>query len=151
MRVPRDILLIFSVLFLAVVQLIPETIVRMFIDHDETVRVGGDFIRCWSWCVIGMSLFNMYNSIFQAVGKWKTSLLLAVLRLGVIFSVLTLIFDAVFGVRGLMWVQAVTDTLACIMAAVMYEQFKRSIIREFSAESEISAGVIGYRVITVSR
>ena len=83
------ILLVFSVLFLAIVQLFPGTIVRMFIDHEETIAVGSVFMRCWSWCVIGMSLFNMYNSIFQAVGRWKTSLLLAVLRLGVIFSVLS--------------------------------------------------------------
>lgn len=150
-RLSFIILLIFSVVFLAVVQLFPETIVRMFIDHDETVRVGGDFIRCWSWCVIGMSLFNMYNSIFQAVGKWKTSLLLAILRLGVIFSALTLIFDAVFGVRGLMWVQAVTDTIACVIAAVMYEQFKNAVIKELNAAAEAPAAWIGNRIITISR
>ena len=150
-RLSFIILLIFSVVFLAVVQLFPETIVRMFIDHDETVRVGGDFIRCWSWCVIGMSLFNMYNSIFQAVGKWKTSLLLAILRLGVIFSALTLIFDDVFGVRGLMWVQAVTDTIACVIAAVMYEQFKNAVIKELNAAAEAPAAWIGNRIITISR
>ena len=150
-RLSFIILLIFSVVFLAVVQLFPETIVRMFIDHDETVRVGGDFIRCWSWCVIGMSLFNMYNSIFQAVGKWKTSLLLAILRLGVIFSALTLIFDAVFGVRGLMWVQTVTDTIACVIAAVMYEQFKNAVIKELNAAAEALAAWIGNRIITIIR
>lgn len=150
-RLSFIILMIFSVGFLAVVQLMPETIVRMFIDHDETVRVGGDFIRCWSWCVIGMSLFNMYNSIFQAVGRWKTSLLLAVLRLGVIFTALTIIFDAMFGVRGLMWVQAVTDTAACVLAAFMYEQFKRSIFREFTAETATPSAVIGSCIITISR
>ena len=95
------ILLFFSVIFLAIVQLIPDAIVRMFIDHAETIAVGSVFMRCWSWCVIGMSLFNMYNSIFQAVGKWKTSLFLAVLRLGVIFTALCFILNAWFGVTGL--------------------------------------------------
>ncbi len=150
-RLSFMILLIFSVLFLAAVQLFPEQTVKLFIDHDETVRVGGDFIRCWSWCVVGMSLFNMYNSIFQAVGKWQTSLLLAVLRLGVIFSALTLLFDALFGVRGLMWVQAVTDTLSCILAFFLYEQFKRSVMQEISDVSEVPAAVIGNRIITISR
>ena len=73
------ILLIFSVVFLIIVQLIPETIVRLFLSSNgsnpeevaKTIDLGGAFMRCWSWCVIGMSLFNMYNSIFQAVGRWK--------------------------------------------------------------------------------
>lgn len=150
-RISFIILLVFSVLFLIVVQLIPEIIVRMFIDHDETVRVGGDFIRCWSWCVIGMSLFNMYNSIFQAVGKWKTSLLLAVLRLGVIFSLLCVILDAAFGVKGLMWVQAVTDSVSCVLAMIMYAQFKKSIVKEFTTTPAIPDAFIGNRIITISR
>lgn len=101
-RLSFFILLVFSVVFLAVVQFFPGPIVRLFIDHAETIEVGSVFMRCWSWCVVGMSLLNMYNSIFQAVGKWKTSLLLAVLRLGVIFSVLCLVLDHFFGVSGLM-------------------------------------------------
>ena len=125
-RLSFFILLVFSVVFLTVVQLFPGPIVRLFIDHAETIEVGSVFMRCWSWCVVGMSLFNMYNSIFQAVGKWKTSLLLAVLRLGVIFSVLCLLLDHFFGVSGLMWVQAITDTVACLIAmamiAALYQQ-----------------------------
>lgn len=70
-RLAFRILWVFSVIFLLIVQLIPGPIVRLFIDHQETIEVGRVFMRCWSWCVIGMSLFNMYNSIFQAVGKWK--------------------------------------------------------------------------------
>lgn len=125
-RLSFFILLVFSVVFLTVVQLFPGPIVRLFIDHAETIEVGSVFMRCWSWCVVGMSLFNMYNSIFQAVGKWKTSLLLAVLRLGEIFSVLCLLLDHFFGVSGLMWVQAITDTVACLIAmamiAALYQQ-----------------------------
>ena len=130
------VLLIFSLLFLVIVQLIPETIVRLFINHEETIEVGGEFIRRWSWCVVGMSLFNMYNSIFQAVGKWKTSLLLAVLRLGVIFTILSFVMDALFGVSGLMWVQAIVDTISCLIAMVLYHGFKKSVMQEIHSQQE---------------
>ena len=130
------VLLIFSLLFLVIVQLIPETIVRLSINHEETIEVGGEFIRRWSWCVVGMSLFNMYNSIFQAVGKWKTSLLLAVLRLGVIFTILSFVMDALFGVSGLMWVQAIVDTISCLIAMVLYHGFKKSVMQEIHSQQE---------------
>lgn len=63
-RLSFIILWIFSVLFLLIVQLIPETIVRIFTPDIQTIEAGSIFMCCWSWCVIGMSLFNMYNSIF---------------------------------------------------------------------------------------
>lgn len=151
-RLSFIILFIFSIVFLAIVQLIPDTIVRLFIDHEETIAVGGAFMRRWSWCVIGMSLFNMYNSIFQAVGKWKTSLLLAVLRLGVIFSVLCIVLDHFFGVSGLMWVQAITDTLSCLIAMGLYSRFKKSLMKELAVTPEVAAApVTSNRVITISR
>lgn len=63
------ILFLFSLIFLVIVQLFPGAIVRLFIDHAQTIEVGSVFMRCWSWCVIGMSLFNMYNSIFR---RWAS-------------------------------------------------------------------------------
>lgn len=82
-------------------------------------------MRCWSWSVIGMCLFNLYNSIFQSFGKWKTSLILSILRLGVIFVILCFVLDYFFKLKGLMWVQAITDTLSCIIAIVLYYIMKK--------------------------
>ena len=101
---------------------------------------------------ISSQLFNMYNSIFQAVGKWKTSLILAVLRLGVIFTVLSYVLDAIFGVTGLMWVQAITDTLSFIIAAVLYGQFKKAVIKE--AKETVVADpvqITSNKIIAISR
>lgn len=151
-RLSFIILFIFSIVFLFIVQLIPNVIVKLFIDHEQTIEVGSAFMRRWSWCVIGMSLFNMYNSIFQAVGKWKTSLLLAVLRLGVIFSILCIVLDKLFGVTGLMWVQAITDTVSCLIAMFLYSQFKKSIASELTSKpQEKTIPVTANKVITISR
>lgn len=54
------------------------------------LAIGGIFIRRWSWCAIGMCLIAMYDSIFQAVGKWKTSLVVAVLRFLIVFPLYSL-------------------------------------------------------------
>lgn len=145
------ILWIFSILFLIIVQLMPEAIAGIFTPHAETIQVAATFMRCWSWCVIGMSLFNMYNSVFQAVGKWKASLLLAVLRLGIIFTVLSFVMDAIWGVKGLMWVQAVTDTLAFVIAAVLYARFKKSVLPEVKQAPVVPAPATTNRVIAISR
>lgn len=146
------ILWVFSIFFLVIVQLMPEAIAGIFTPHAETIQVAATFMRCWSWCVIGMSLFNMYNSVFQAVGKWKTSLLLAVLRLGIIFTVLSFVMDALWGVTGLMWVQAVTDTVSFVIAAILYARFKKSVMKEVKAEPAVMpVSATRNRIIAISR
>lgn len=124
------ILWIFSIAFLVIVQLIPGPIVHIFTPDAQTIEVGEVFMRRWSWCVIGMCLFSMYNSIFQAVGKWITSLILAVLRLGIIFSVLCFVLDNLFGTDGLMWVQAIADTVSLVIAMVLFNHFKTSLAKK---------------------
>lgn len=85
------------------------------------------------------------------MGKWKASLLLAVLRLGIIFTVLSFVMDAIWGVKGLMWVQAVTDTLAFVIAAVLYARFKKSVLQEVKQAPAVPAPATTNRVIAISR
>ena len=151
-RLSFVILWIFSIFFLVVVQIIPQTIVAIFTPDRNTIEVGSIFMRCWSWCVIGMSLFNMYNSIFQAVGKWKTSLILAILRLGIIFPVFSITMNIFWGVTGLMWVQTITDSLSCLLAVILYSHFKKKLEKQFSQQQpENSTPHFCHNIITISR
>jgi len=151
-RLSFIILWVFSIAFLVIVQLMPGTIVRIFTPDAQTIAIGEVFMRRWSWCVIGMCLFSMYNSIFQAVGKWITSLVLAVLRLGVIFTVLCFVLNALFGADGLMWVQSIADTLSILIAMVFFSRFKKSLGKKSTDKTEgLAIQTTTNRIITISR
>ncbi len=146
------VLWIFSILFLVLVQLIPDTFIRLFIDEADTVTVGGVFIRRWSWCAVGMCLVAMYDAIFQAVGKWKTSLIVAVLRFCMVFPILCFSLDALFGSDGLMWVQPITDTFALLLAAFLFRHFKKSLSKKTATEAAPSAiKHTSNKIIAISR
>lgn len=75
---------------------------------------------------------------------------LAILRLGIIFSVLCFVLDYIFGVRGLMWVQAITDTLSYFIAMMLYNRFKKSISKEFNVKTPVLEHTSN-RIIAISR
>ncbi len=151
-RLSFIILWIFSIVFLAVVQFIPDTIIKLFIDDAQTIAAGGVFIRRWSWCTIGMCLVAMYDSIFQAVGKWKTSLVVAVLRFCIIFPALCFGLDALFGSDGLMWVQPITDTIALLIAMAFFKRFRASLAHKHANEPQTPAvQPTSNRIIAISR
>lgn len=127
-------LLIFAAAFFAVVELFAPGCVRLFIDDSDTIVIGQKFLRLWSFCVFGMCLHGMYNAIFQAFGKWKQSLAISILRLGVIFMILAFGLNALFGLTGLMLCQPITDTVSVLIGMMLYSGIKKRTL--ISTETE---------------
>lgn len=121
------ILLCFVAVLVALYQLIPAPLMRLFVSDSSTVELGAGFLRRWSLCVPGMTMIFLLNSIFQAMGMWKRSTLLSAIRQGVLFIPLMILLNRVMGMYGLVWSQPVADTLSLLLGFGLYVQLmKRS-------------------------
>ena len=105
-------------------------IISIFFKEDETVlAIGVKMLRALmlSTPVIGIQF--VLNFSFQAMGKAKESLTLAISRQGFIFLPAIIVFDHFFQLNGLIFAQPVADlcsiTLALIMFAFMNKEFKK--------------------------
>ena len=114
------ILICFVLLIFGICQLMPERLMRLFVTDQDTVALGSRFLVRWSFAIPGMATVFLISSIFQAMGRWKRSLMLNVLRQGVIFMPALLIMDSVFGMYGLVWAQPVADLSALCLGIVLY-------------------------------
>ncbi len=110
----------YAVLCVAVIELFPNLIVGIFIDNEETVKLGVDFVRYWILCAPGMCMVMMLNSIFQAMGKWKQSMFLSVFRQAVMLIPLLILMNNFIGKYGLVWSQPMSDTASMIIGFVLY-------------------------------
>ncbi len=116
------ILFVFIATFFAVYQLFPTTLMRLFVSDQATVELGSKFLCRWSVCVPGMTFVFLFNSIFQAMGLWKRSLLLSILRQGVVFIPCLFIMEHIWGVYGLVWSQPLADWIALLLGIFLYAQ-----------------------------
>lgn len=121
-RYSFGILFVFIAAFFVLYQLVPTTLMRLFVSDRATVELGTEFLRRWSVCVPGMTFIFLFNSIFQAMGLWKRSLLLSVLRQGLIFIPCLFLMDHFLGMYGLVWSQPVADWLALLLGIGLYAQ-----------------------------
>lgn len=103
-------------------QLIPNLLMQIFVSDAATVSLGESFLRCWSFCIPGMTFILLFNSIFQAMGMWKRSLMLSVMRQGLIFIPCLFILNILVGMYGLVWAQPVADSISVILGAILYTQ-----------------------------
>ncbi len=101
-------------------------IMRLFISDAETVRIGTGFLR--HRCVATPFMFLCFHLVyfFQAVGRGKTSLALAVIRWAVFNIPMLFILNAIIGMRGLVLTQMIADIFTVIVSYIIYFRFRRS-------------------------
>ena len=63
---------------------------------------------------------------FQAMGKFKESMVCSVLRKGVLDIPLLFLMNGIFGLYGCMWVQPIVDTVSLLAAGAFYRQLRKT-------------------------
>lgn len=105
-------------------------LIGLFIQHgSESVSAGASFLRIL--CIGGpFSAFAyMVVSFFQATGHGGKSLLLALMRKGMVDIPLMFALGALFPMYGLVWATPAADIICCIAAAAMFALFLRQLDR----------------------
>lgn len=115
------ILILVSVM--AVMEIWPEAIMRMFIDNARTVAIGGVLLRGLSLAVPFLSLDFMAVGVFQAVGKGSLALLMAVLRKCAFEIPFMFLFNKIWPLYGLGFSQFGAEFLMSAIGAVLLFRF----------------------------
>jgi len=79
----------------------------------------------------------LMTTTFQAMGKGKESLILAVCRQGLVNIPLLFVMNRFFGLYGIVWTQLVADLVSLAIALFLY----RGVIRQLRSE-EAAAGFV---------
>lgn len=92
---------------------------RLFIGDELTVTYAASFLRRMVLAMPCMSVCYPLIVKFQAMGKARASLIVSILRKGVIDIPLYFLMDSIIPLYGCMWVQPIVDTLSLIVAAII--------------------------------
>jgi len=105
-------------------------VVRLFIDDELTVYYGRMFQRIIALSGPGISVVLTATTLFQAVGRKVQPLVLSFMRKGGLDIPLMLIFNAAFGIKGIVWATPAADIIAMVSAVVMLIPFLKSFRQE---------------------
>nr|WP_317400599.1 MATE family efflux transporter [uncultured Gemmiger sp.] len=119
------ILTLYAAACLLVIEAFPTQMIRIFTDEADTIAVGVPFLKCWILCTPGMCFVNLFNTIFQAMGKWQPSLFLSLFRQALLLIPLLIILNNIMGLYGLIWSQPISDTCSLILGIILYRLLMR--------------------------
>lgn len=75
-------------------------------------------------CVITTPLVGIvlvYTTVFQSIGNAWAAFIMAISSQGVIYFLALIILEKIIGYHGIVWAQAVSDTLTCLIGYFIYE------------------------------
>ncbi|MDO4565250.1 MAG: MATE family efflux transporter [Clostridia bacterium] len=112
----------FALICLVCYELFAPQLASLFIKDALTIEYAAAFLRRM---VVAMPLMALcYPMIvqFQAMGKVRESLIVSILRKGVLDIPLLFIMNALLPLYGCMWVQPIIDGVALIVASLLYRR-----------------------------
>lgn len=96
---------------------------RLFIGDMDTVRYATQFIRRLCLSVPLYALTITVNTFFQAINRPVHSFAISVMRKGIFDLPLMVLFDALFVVTSIIWVQPIMDLLTAIISLIVLKIF----------------------------
>lgn len=117
--------LAFSLLCLVVYEILAPSLALLFIKDPLTVEYSAGFLRRMVTAMPLMSICYPLIIQFQAMGKFRESMVCSVLRKGVLDIPLLFIMNGLFGLYGCMWVQPMVDAVSLAAAGIFYQNMKR--------------------------
>lgn len=103
-----------------------EKIISVFISDASVITSGAMMLRALMTSMPVLGLLFIFNFTFQAMGKAKESLLLAVSRQGLVFLPVIFILRLILGLNGLIFAQPIADYFSVMTALIMFFRINRA-------------------------
>lgn len=110
----------YVVVVIALLNLFPETVVKLFVTDSRAVESGTYFLRIWSLSLFGMSVIEVINAIFQAMGRWKLSLANTIINKGLLMTPILILLANLFGLKAVPVSQIITDTTTAVILMIIF-------------------------------
>lgn len=105
-------------------------IASLFIWDTETVQYATQFIRRLCVAIPLYAITIMINSFFQAVNRHRHAFAISVIRKGIFDLPLMVLFDSLFVMTSIIWVQPIMDLLTAIISLIVIKLYLRKNLNE---------------------
>lgn len=99
---------------------IPTLIVNLLIPSGESVPVAVSYLRIWIFCIIGFGFIELFNAVFQSIGKWKISMANTIINKGFLLTPIMILLANLFEIDGIVISQPITENLTALVLFVIY-------------------------------
>lgn len=105
---------------LVLVALAPTFLVNLLIPSGESVPVAVSYLRIWIFCIIGFGFVELFNAVFQSMGRWKISVANTIINKGFMLTPVMVLLANWKGIGGIIISQPITEDLTAVVLFIIY-------------------------------
>lgn len=102
------------------VALAPTFLVNLLIPSGESVPIAVSYLRTWIFCVIGFGFIELFNAVFQSIGRWRISMANTVINKGLLLTPVMVLLAQLHGIGGIILSQPITENATALVLFVIY-------------------------------
>lgn len=91
-----------------------------FIPSGDSVPTAVSYLRVWIFCLIGIGFVELFNAIFQAIGKWKISMANTIINKGLLLTPVMALMASLWGIGGIIISQPITEDGTALVLLFIY-------------------------------
>lgn len=118
---------IFGVCITIVYFIFSKPIIQIFINDKEVIKYGIDMLRAIMLSGPFVGILFVFTNAFQAMGKAIPSLILSLSRQGLVFFPVLIIFNQIFGLKGIVYSQPIADFAAIFISLGMFLRINKGL------------------------
>lgn len=100
--------------------LVPEFLVNLLIPSGESVPIAVSYLRVWIFCVIGFGFIELFNAVFQSIGRWPISMANTIVNKGLLLTPVMVLLANLYGINGIIISQPITENATALVLLVIY-------------------------------
>lgn len=124
------VIIIVAVVALIVLELVPGLFVKLFTNEEELIRITNHNIRLYILGIPFIGIHSITTTYFQSIKKPKISSILYILKYGAVLISLLFIVPKFMGVDGVYLSNALSDTIAGVVALILLLKDIKTMSRE---------------------
>lgn len=108
------------VICVAAVVIFPAFFVRLLIPSGESVPVAVSYLKVWIFCLVGIGFNELFNAVFQAIGRWKISMADTLINKGCLLTPVMVLLAKCYGIGGILISQPITENVSALALFFVY-------------------------------
>ncbi|MDO5299794.1 MAG: MATE family efflux transporter [Clostridia bacterium] len=98
----------------------PVFLVSLLIPSGESVPVAVSYLRVWIFCIIGFGFVELFNAVFQSIGRWEISMANTIVNKGLLLTPVMVLLANLRGIGGIIISQPITENATALVLFVLY-------------------------------
>jgi len=125
-----------SVFFLVIFYFFAGKMIQIFINNEQVVAYGVQIMRALIIALPFAGIQFLVRVSFQALGKGKPALILALSRQGLFYIPILFTLNYLFGFSGFIYAQPIANILTFVLAIILFQRIKYQINNEHQEMEE---------------